>query len=63
MEAARHSIITDEMKIAAAKAHAGLVGDELSREYIIPAPFDPRAASEVAKAVSEAAKRTGTARQ
>ena len=59
----RASDINDEMKIAAAKALAGLVGDELSREYIIPAPFDPRAASEVAKAVSEAAKRTGTARQ
>ena len=59
----RASDINDEMKIAASKAIAGLVAEEeLNPDYIIPAPFDPRVAEEVAKAVAEAAKATGVAR-
>jgi malate dehydrogenase (oxaloacetate-decarboxylating) len=55
--------INDEMKIAAAKAIASLVSDEeLSEEYIMPAPFDPRVGSTVAKAVAEAARASGVAR-
>ncbi|NLK86726.1 MAG: NAD-dependent malic enzyme [Clostridiaceae bacterium] len=60
----RASDINDEMKIAAAKAIASLISDdELNPEYVIPAPFDPRVASCVAKAVAEAAVRTGVNRK
>ena len=42
--------INDEMKIAAAQAIAGLISDEeLSPDYVIPAPFDPRVAKAVGK--------------
>ena len=59
----RASDINDEMKIAASKAIASLVSDEeLKPEYIIPAPFDPRVAETVAKAVAQAARDTGVAR-
>ena len=59
----RASDINDEMKIAAARAIAGIIGDsELSPDYIIPSPFDPRIALEVAKAVSDAAISSGVAR-
>lgn len=52
--------INDEMKIAAARAIAGLVSDEdLSEDYIIPAAFDRRVGKVVAEAVAEAAVRTG----
>lgn len=55
--------INDEMKIAAATAIANLVSDkELSADYVIPSPFDPRVAKEVAKAVAEAARKSGVAR-
>ena len=55
--------INEEMKIAAAHALAELVTDEeLSEDYIIPKAFDPRVGPAVAKAVAEAAKRTGVAR-
>ena len=58
----RASDINKEMKVAAAEALAGLVGDQLSEDYIIPAAFDPRVGPAVAKAVAEAARRTGAAR-
>lgn len=59
----RASDINDEMKIAAAYALAGLVSEaELSAEYIIPAPFDSRVKDAVAKAVAEAARKSGVAR-
>ena len=58
----RASDINEEMKLAAAEALAALVGDEASDTYIMPAAFDPRVAPAVAKAVAEAAKRTGVAR-
>ena len=59
----RASDINEEMKVAAAHALADLIGeDELSAEYIIPAAFDPRVGPAVAKAVADAARRTGVAR-
>ena len=55
--------INEEMKIAAAKAIASLVSDEeLSPEYIIPKAFDERVGKTVAKAVAEAARKTGVNR-
>ena len=55
--------INDEMKLAASDALANLITDEeLSPEYIIPKAFDKRVGPAVAKAVAEAAKRTGVAR-
>ena len=59
----RASDINEEMKIAAANALAGLVSeDELNADYIIPAAFDERVAPAVAKAVAEAARKSGVAR-
>lgn len=59
----RASDINEEMKIAAAKAIASIVTDEeLSPEYVIPSPFDKRVAPAVAKAVAEAARKSGVAR-
>ena len=59
----RASDINDEMKIAAAEALAGLISDgELSADYILPKAFDPRVKDAVAKAVMEAARRSGVAR-
>ena len=44
--------ITEEMKLAAAQAIAGLVSDEdLCEDFIMPEPFDPRVADVVSKAV------------
>lgn len=55
--------INEEMKMAAAQALANLVSeDELSADYIIPKPFDPRVAKVVAEAVAKAARETGIAR-
>ena len=46
--------ITEEMKLAAAEAIAGLVSDEeLSDEFIMPEAFDPRVADVVSKAVRD----------
>ena len=59
----RASDINDEMKMAASYAIAGLITDEeLNEDYIIPAAFDERVGPAVAKAVAEAAKKTGIAR-
>ena len=59
----RASDINEEMKIAAAKALASLVADdELSADYIIPKPFDPRVGKTVAAAVAQAARDSGVAR-
>jgi malate dehydrogenase (oxaloacetate-decarboxylating) len=55
--------INDEMKIAAAYAIASLItDDELTSDYIIPAPFDPRVGPAVAEAVAKAAQKSGVAR-
>jgi malate dehydrogenase (oxaloacetate-decarboxylating) len=60
----RASAINEEMKMAAARALAALVGPgELAREYIVPSVFDRRIAPAVAEAVAEAAERTGVARR
>lgn len=54
------SDITEEMKIAAAKAIASIIHkDELNEEYIIPNAFDERVAKEVAKEVARVAIETG----
>ena len=59
----RASDINHDMMIAAAKAIASLISDdELSADYVIPAPFDPRVAKVVAAAVSDAARKSGVAR-
>ena len=59
----RASDINEEMKMAAAQALADLISDdELTADYIIPAAFDPRVGPAVAKAVAEAARKTGVAR-
>jgi malate dehydrogenase (oxaloacetate-decarboxylating)(NADP+) len=72
----RATAINDEMKIAAAEALAELarepVPEEVAaayggrsqsfgRDYIIPAPFDPRLMEVVASAVAEAAMKSGVA--
>ena len=59
----RASDINDEMKVAAAYALAGLVGEnELNADYILPAAFDPRVKDAVAQAVAKAARKSGVAR-
>ena len=74
----RASAINDEMKIAAAKSIALLAREDVpdvvnnaysganlryGKEYIIPAPFDPRLISHVSSAVAESAMKTGVARK
>ena len=62
--ACRASRINEEMKLAAANAIAGIITDaELHPEYIVPSVFDKRVAEAVARAVEEAAHRTGVARR
>ncbi len=59
----RASEINEEMKMAASFAIAGLVSsDELRPDYILPPAFDPRIGKTVAKAVAEAARKSGRAR-
>ncbi|MEG0251561.1 MAG: NAD-dependent malic enzyme, partial [Christensenellaceae bacterium] len=59
----RASDINDEMKIAAAYAIASLISkEELKPEYVIPSPFNKEVAQTVAKAVAEAAIKTGVNR-
>ncbi len=60
----RASDINDEMKIAAAYAIASLIEEEkLTADYVIPAPFDPRVGTAVAKAVAKAARESGVSRK
>ena len=59
----RATAITEGMKLAAANALADLVGDELSEDYVVPSPFDPRVAPAVAAAVTAAARAEGVARR
>ena len=59
----RASDINEEMKMAASEALAGLISnEELSADYIIPKAFDKRVGPAVAKAVAEAARKSGVAR-
>lgn len=56
----RASDINDEMKIAASYAIAGIITDEeLAADYILPKAFDPRIVPAVAKAVADAAVKSG----
>ena len=59
----RASDINEEMKMAAANALAELIpDDQLCADYIIPQAFDERVGPAIAKAVAEAARRSGVAR-
>lgn len=59
----RATHINEKMKIAAVEAIASLIAvEELNVDYVIPGPFDPRVAPEVAAAVAKAAMETGVAR-
>jgi malate dehydrogenase (oxaloacetate-decarboxylating) len=56
--------INEEMKLAAARAIAGVVPEEsLSEDYIIPSVFDERVAPAVAETVAQAAEESGVARR
>jgi malate dehydrogenase (oxaloacetate-decarboxylating) len=56
--------INDAMKMAAARAIAGVIpGDALAENYIIPSVLDKQVVPQVARAVAQAARETGTARK
>jgi malate dehydrogenase (oxaloacetate-decarboxylating) len=59
----RATAITEGMKLAAATALADLVGADLTEEYVVPSPFDPRVGPAVSSAVADAARRDGVARR
>ncbi len=61
---AKATDITEEMKIAAAKAIASIVTEEeLNEDYIIPGAFDERVAKAVAKAVADTARAQGIVKE
>ncbi len=53
--AANATRITSAMKLAASRAIADIVGDELDAEHIVPSPLDPRVAPAVSAAVKAVA--------
>ena len=53
--------ITENMKLAAANALGDVVLDDLTPDYIVPTPFDPRVAPAVAAAVASQARLDGVA--
>ncbi|WP_062436090.1 NAD(P)-dependent malic enzyme [Herbidospora daliensis] len=59
----RATTITENMKIAAAEALAGVVGDDVRPDNIIPSPFDDRVAPAVTRAVADQARKDGVARR
>ena len=60
----RASDINEQMKMAAANALASLISEEeLTADYMIPQAFAKRVGPAVAKAVAEAARKSGVARQ
>ncbi|WBB79398.1 NADP-dependent malic enzyme [Micromonospora sp. WMMD882] len=59
---ARATRITENMKVAAADAIAGVVAESLTADAIVPSPLDPRVAPAVAEAVAGAARADGVAR-
>ncbi|GAB49910.1 NAD-dependent malic enzyme [Mobilicoccus pelagius] len=59
---ARATTITENMKLAAARAIAGVVGDDLHPQFIVPTAFDHRVAPAVAEAVRAAAVEDGVCR-
>ncbi|AOY76507.1 NAD(P)-dependent malic enzyme [Clostridium formicaceticum] len=59
----RATDINEEMKVASAYAIASIIDEaELKEDYVIPNALDKRVAEKVAKAVAEAAKKSGVAR-
>ncbi|MGY1829975.1 NADP-dependent malic enzyme [Geodermatophilus sp. SYSU D01180] len=54
--------ITEEMKLAAAEAIAGVVGEDLAPGYVVPSPLDRRVATAVAEAVAATAREQGVTR-
>lgn len=59
----RASDINEEMKMAAAEALSSMISDEdLNEENILPKAFDPGVGETVARAVAEAARKSGVAR-
>ncbi len=54
--------VTEGMKLAAAHAIAGVVGEDLHPQYIVPTAFDHRVAPAVAQAVADAARSDGVCR-
>ncbi|GAB3415646.1 NAD(P)-dependent malic enzyme [Flindersiella endophytica] len=58
----RAKAITEGMKLAAARALAELVGEELAADKVIPSPFDTRVVPAVSAAVAQAARLDGVAR-
>ena len=61
---ARATDITEEMKIAAVYAIAGVIKDEeLTEDYIIPGAFDKRVVDSVAKAVAAKAVEQGISKK
>ncbi|MBL7495221.1 NAD-dependent malic enzyme [Frankia sp. CNm7] len=59
----RASRVTEGMKLAAARALADVIVNELAPDHIIPSPFDARVAPAVAAAVAAAARAEGVARR
>jgi malate dehydrogenase (oxaloacetate-decarboxylating) len=59
----RATTVTESMKLAAADAIAGLVGDDAAPDYVIPGQFDDRVAPAVAAAVAAQARADGVARR
>jgi malate dehydrogenase (oxaloacetate-decarboxylating) len=60
----RASTINEDMKLAAARAVAGVIGDdELHADYVIPSVFNRDVSEAVAAAVAEAGTRSGVARR
>ena len=56
--------ITEEMKLVAAHAIAGVIpDDQINEDYILPSVFNPRVLSGVANAVADEARRTGNVRK
>ncbi len=54
--------VTDEMKVAAARSIASIVGEDLDADYIVPSPFDRSVAAVVATAVADTARAQGHVR-
>ena len=54
--------ITEEMKLAAAEAIAGVVGEDLASGHVVPSPLDRRVATAVAEAVAACAREQGVTR-
>ncbi|NEK57351.1 NADP-dependent malic enzyme [Geodermatophilus sabuli] len=54
--------ITEEMKLAAATAIAGVVGDDVRADHVVPSPLDRRVAEAVASAVATCAREQGVTR-